>query len=577
VLPSLLHKNQYGFIKNRSIQDCIAWDLEYLHSCHQSKNELLILKLDFEKAFDKVEHEFMIQVMTHKGLLAKWIQWMSSIFNSGTSSVILNGLPGKVFHCKRGVRQGDPLSPLLFVLAADFLQTLLNHAVSSGTLSLPIPITDHEFPILQYADDTLIFIKACPIELAHLKDILSSFAESSDLKVNYSKSMMVPLNVSPATSQSLAQILGCSIGDLPFTYLGLPLSLYKPSIAGFWPLTTKCERRLVAFSSFLNEAGRLQLTNSILTALPMFAMSSYLLPKTIVEQIDKFKRHCLWRGADTNSKKPPKAAWPKCCLPKEEGGLGILNINKQNESLLFKHLHKFFNKDTTPWVQLIWDKYYSGSKLLPSSDVPFRGSFWWRDILKSLNSYKNLATLTIRSGSTCLLWYDSWTDDPLKQQYPELFSFAINPKISLATASSYANLRSLFHLPLSPEAYLQYLNLKAIIQNLQLTNECDIWSYNNGHTTFSSHYAYLHLVGHHNPHPVFHWLWNSFSQNKRKIFFWLLLNDRLNTRSLLCRKNMHLPSYCCVLCHLNVEEDLTHLRAKMDMKSMLTTWLQAYV
>jgi hypothetical protein len=76
----------------------------------------------------------------------------------------------------------------------------------------------------------------------------------------------------------------------------------------------------------------------------------------------------------------------------------------------------------------------------------------------------------------------------------------------LATASSYTNLHSLFHLPLSPEAYLQYLNLSTLLQNLQLTNECDVWSYNNDHRTFSSHNAYLHLVGHHNPHPVFHWL-----------------------------------------------------------------------
>ena len=318
-----------------------------------STKELLILKLDFEKVIDKVEHDFMIQIMTHKGHPPKWIQWMSSIFSSGTSSVILNGLPGKVFHCKRGVRQGDPLSPLLFVLAADFLQTLLNHAVSSGTLSLPIPITDQDFPILQYADDTLIFIKACPTELVHLKDILSSFAESSGLEVSYSKSMMVPLNLHQDATQSLAQILGCPLGDLPFTYLGLPLCLSKPSVADFWPLTTKCERRLAAFSSFHNEAGRLQLTNSILTALPMFAMSSYLLPKTIVDQIDRFRRHCLLRGSDTSSRKPPKAAWPKCCLPKNEGGLGILNINKQNESLLLKHLHKFFNKDNTPWVQLV--------------------------------------------------------------------------------------------------------------------------------------------------------------------------------------------------------------------------------
>jgi hypothetical protein len=75
---------------------------------------MIILKLDFEKAFDKIEHEVIHQVMQGKGVGPKWIRWMKMIMTSGNFSILLNGVPDKVFHCKRGVRQGDPLSSLLF-------------------------------------------------------------------------------------------------------------------------------------------------------------------------------------------------------------------------------------------------------------------------------------------------------------------------------------------------------------------------------------------------------------------------------------------------------------------------------
>ena len=93
-------------------------------------------------------------------------------------------------------------------------------------------------------------------QLLFLKAILNSFAESTGLKVNYAKSMMVPININEHKLNLLANTFGCSTGSFPFIYLGLPLSLTKPTVANFWPLVSKCERRLVTVSSFLSHAYR---------------------------------------------------------------------------------------------------------------------------------------------------------------------------------------------------------------------------------------------------------------------------------------------------------------------------------
>src|SRR4051812_4305712 len=104
-----IHKKQYGFIKDMSIQDGLAWNFEYLHQCHQSKRPLILLKIDFEKAFDSIEHAAILEILRFKGFPSLWRTWVKLLLDTSSSAVLLNGIPGKHFKCRRGVREGDPL------------------------------------------------------------------------------------------------------------------------------------------------------------------------------------------------------------------------------------------------------------------------------------------------------------------------------------------------------------------------------------------------------------------------------------------------------------------------------------
>jgi hypothetical protein len=207
----------------------------------------------------------------------------------------LNGVLGKTIHCRWGVHQGDPLSPLLFVLATDLLQSLINEALHKGLISLLLATSyGQAYPIVQYANDTLIIMPVDAWQLFFLKGLLQSFAMATGLKVKFNKNFIVLINVPEDKVDILARTLGYQVASMPFTYLGLPIGTTKQIVQEFAPLLSRVRKRLMGITPFTTYAGRLTLNNAVLSALPTYFMCVVQLLVEINDQINKYRRHCLW-------------------------------------------------------------------------------------------------------------------------------------------------------------------------------------------------------------------------------------------------------------------------------------------
>lgn len=134
------------------------------------------------------------------------------------------------------------------------------------------------------------------------------------------------------------------------------------------------------------------------------------------------------------------ATWPMLIKPKNKGGLGILNLYLQNDTLLLKHLHKFYTKQDIHWVNLVWSTYYSNNKVPHATREV--GSFWWKDVFRLNTLYRGVAHCNVGDESTVLFWEDTWSSDVLANSFPRLFSFAKNEHASVKSIMESPDLAS---------------------------------------------------------------------------------------------------------------------------------------
>jgi len=240
VMADLVGDAQTAFISGRQILDGALIANELVCWLKKGNKEGVLLKIDFQKAYDTVNLDSLLEVLKAMGFAEQWRIWMKACLSTASISVLVNGSPCKPFPMQRGLRQGDPLSPYLFVLMTEVLNCLISKAVQHGLLNgLQVGSRSVTVTHLQFADDTLIFCEPKLNSLQNIKNVLLSFQNFSGLTVNYAKSGLIVIGKEDSWAERAAQLLECQLVQLPITYLGVPLGANMRTIASWQPVIDK--------------------------------------------------------------------------------------------------------------------------------------------------------------------------------------------------------------------------------------------------------------------------------------------------------------------------------------------------
>ncbi|CAL9013233.1 unnamed protein product [Prunus brigantina] len=386
IMPKIISPNQVSFVPGSQIVDNVIIAQELLHKFRNSKGKkgFIAWKIDLSKAYDRLQWHFIKDVLWEAGLRGRVLELLMQCITTVKYQAILNGEVTESFQPACGIRQGDPLSPYIFVLCMEKLSHIINGAVL-GKIWKPIkvvrggPAISHLF----FADDLILFAEAHTQQATIMHHCLETFCGLSGQQVNFDKSrIFCSPNTNHGTATQIASICGSPLTDSLGNYLGVPLIHSRVKNDTYSHVVAKVQQRLASWKSHtLSMAGRLVYLQAISSAIPIYSMQTVQFPISICDKLDRMNRDFLW-GHNETSTKVHLVKWGSICKPKFMGGLGLKQTHLMNQALLAKSGWKLLQRDQGLWSHILNRKYLKNQSILNfNKSAHINYSNTWRGIL----------------------------------------------------------------------------------------------------------------------------------------------------------------------------------------------------
>ncbi|KAL9241026.1 hypothetical protein vseg_015186 [Gypsophila vaccaria] len=385
VLPQLVDHNQGAFIKDRNIQEniLICQDLIKMYEKPNSSPKCL-LKVDMQKAYDTIEWGFVNQHLSMLQFPTAFQTLLMECITTASYSISVNGETFGFFKGHRGLRQGDPLSPLLFTLCMDYMTRILKYAAANYHFTFHPLCKKMQLASLMFADDILLFCKGEAESIMILLKAYTLFSNTSGLKANTTKSEAYFGGVPEDLKTDILRVSGFSEGTLPFTYLGMPIQTTRLKRRDCECLIEKvCSRIHSVNSRQLSYADRFVLIRAVFSTLHSYWASAFIIPKMVITRIEAICRNYLW-DSSTEYRKPPLIAWDTVCRTRKEGGLGVKCLETSNHALIGKLVSWIFEGRDSIWVKWVNTNHLRGKDWAAYSPTPY-SSWAWRRICSVKN------------------------------------------------------------------------------------------------------------------------------------------------------------------------------------------------